>query len=114
MRISDWSSDVCSSDLLPAATTSARRCARSSPCRSRWSPDTKPLPNPWTSLKAQEKSLIMDAVVEQTKPAGALDPITLEVDRKRVVQGKSVSVRVSPGGRRVIKNTKIKARDENE
>src|SRR3546814_7892187 len=33
MRISDWSSDVCSSDLRNSA--GCRRCARSSACRGR-------------------------------------------------------------------------------
>src|SRR3546814_20406944 len=35
MRISDWSSDVCSSDLPPAAWQACRRPPRSRPCRER-------------------------------------------------------------------------------
>src|SRR3546814_18783641 len=77
MRISDWSSDVCSSDLtkdeqfmadgefdwLPGAGGAAWTLCEAAPC---------------------------DACVTR--------------DRKSVVSGKSVSVRVDLGGRRIIKN----------
>src|SRR3546814_20217581 len=70
LRISDWSSDVCSSDLLAAA---ARRGARPGVRRA-------PPPLPWAPRPRDE--------------------------RKRVVSGKSVSVRVHIGGRRIITQKK--------
>src|SRR3546814_6391385 len=85
MRISDWSSDVCSSDL-----------------------GVRFRPPPPPGL-AGEVAL----VAEPTKPLGCrlrgagFDSVRLHhsADRKSVVSGKSVSVRVDLGGRRIfIKN----------
>src|SRR3546814_19817716 len=84
MRISDWSSDVCSSDLDgsirpyaggEAAISSASRPGASS--LRRISPSPAPAPRPWPSCAPP--------------------------DRKSVVSGQSVSVRVDLGGRRIIK-----------
>src|SRR3546814_13208975 len=73
MRISDWSSDVCSSDL----------------------PDHGPA---WRHLllrgRGRGDRTQSDAWSPQTEISG---------DRKSVVLGKSVSVRVDLGGRRIIK-----------
>src|SRR3546814_18781642 len=71
MRISDWSSDVCSADLAPAASRSgsppgnANQTGRPRACGHRRT--------------------------------------TLRIDRKSDVEGRSVSVRVDFGGRRIIK-----------
>src|SRR3546814_15830512 len=67
MRISDWSSDVCSSDLGRGGVVRAgdMACSSASPRR--------------RAVRAPS------------------------ADRKSVVQGKSVSVRVELGGRRIIK-----------
>src|SRR3546814_2640320 len=82
MRISDWSSDVCSSDLIrQLLLAEAERLAI----------------DPGERLDAQGRPLAaddakIDALLER------------EVrDRKSVVSGKSVSVRVDLGGRRIIK-----------
>src|SRR3546814_21004339 len=79
MRISDWSSDVCSSDLGAP------------------------------KVRAME---IIDAL-EPTKRgpyAGVVGYLdfsgNIDTDRKSVVSGKSVSVRVDLGGRRIIKKKK--------
>src|SRR3546814_4779445 len=74
MRISDWSSDVCSSDLLMHRHGQQRAPERHQQ--------------------------------QQDRRAAAQDPRKVRgtEDRKRVVQGKSVSVRVDIGGRRNIKN----------
>src|SRR3546814_17374229 len=73
MRISDWSSDVCSSDL-----------------------EHRPAERPADAGDAADHpSLFADD--------GGGGP-----DRKSVVKGKSVSVRVDLGGRRVIKNKSTK------
>src|SRR3546814_19373621 len=97
MRISDWSSDVCSSDLR------------------RWAPwlaflliiacweaasDTGLLP-----------ALFMPAPHEVLSALYLLlasGPLFVHIaDRKSVVSGKSVSVRVDLGGRRIIKKTPL-------
>src|SRR3546814_15508211 len=74
MRISDWSSDVCSSDLgkmtLPITS---------------WHAD-EGLPNARPLARCAAMPLSFD-----------------REDRKSVVSGKSVSVRVDLGGRRIIK-----------
>src|SRR3546814_15185623 len=83
MRISDWSSDVCSSDL--ARTTPPKRSTSGK----------------WTyGVAASFAVLVMIILgVALLLPGGDEN----EVDRKSVVSGKSVSVRVDLGGRRIIK-----------
>src|SRR3546814_13148103 len=73
MRISDWSSDVCSSDLYYTGPAAAL-CLSCASTRSR------------------------QAI---SRPAAMING----ADRKSVVLGKSVSVRVDLGGRRLIKKT---------
>src|SRR3546814_17554793 len=100
MRISDWSSDVCSSDLNekgaalsggpfpvrdPAVRRRISRAGRAWP----WPPWPLRRPCPFPAFS----------------PGSAPGP-----DRKSVVSGKSVSVRVDLGGRRLIK--KKKKRDD--
>src|SRR3546814_11746939 len=105
MRISDWSSDVCSSDLdvrtlatykdaggwldgKPAIVT--RKVGRGSITYvGAWLE-----PDAMATLAA---SLLADAKV---------GPIVADADRKRVVEGKSVSGRVDLGGRGIIQKTK--------
>src|SRR3546814_17565027 len=84
MRISDWSSDVCSSDLLGLR----RRCQEAVP-------------------RGLEGTEALSAY------RLAARPLTRELnegrfeDRKSVVSGKSVSVRVDIGGRRINKKKNI-------
>src|SRR3546814_20069629 len=95
MRISDWSSDVCSSDLFEyvcgtsgkAGNLNGRIVEGGNPHEGRRSKEY-PLPPLTTTLSAQ--------LFEK-------DP--REVDRKSVVKGKSVSVSVDLGGRRIITKT---------
>src|SRR3546814_16046373 len=90
MRISDWSSDVCSSDLALVVGD--------------WVNDKQHLRQPllkWLTASG-ERRVKVDAT---GKAAHTI--ITLNKrygDRKSVVSGKSVSVRVDLGGRRIIKN----------
>src|SRR3546814_18162791 len=73
MRISDWSSDVCSSDLREHELTAAQRDVAGD--------------------------------VRGQHVGRELDPREADVqrDRKSVVEGKSVSVSVDLGGRRIMK-----------
>src|SRR3546814_17369344 len=137
MRISDWSSDVCSSDLpdqsqFAARVTMNRRKSFKVP-QTLPSPH-RPLINAAAQGQHQRQRVVRDlvnAIVRNIRDFDAflcsppngngvytyartgndLAPLhTIDhLDRKSVVSGKSVSVRVDLGGRRIIKkkrNTK--------
>src|SRR3546814_16175043 len=97
MRISDWSSDVCSSDLAPRSArdgVSAAFTITNLVIVGNWDSNntvftmhTLPVGQP-PDCGAQFRSV----------PRHALAP----ADRKSGVQGKSVSVRVDLGGRRLM------------
>src|SRR3546814_19608222 len=104
MRISDWSSDVCSSDLIRARAFRERNF--------QWVPNSLSLLIFFLKNKHIQTSvyhrqpitrghfLIANRSVNQT--------VALWISRseeRRV--GKSVSVRVDLGGRRIIKKTKL-------
>src|SRR3546814_18331197 len=99
MRISDWSSDVCSSDLpsgqgLIDGADVRERPRRRRTCvagRSGSAIDADPLPGAGRAAGSGE---------------GGMTQADLATDRKSVVEGKSVSVRVDLGGRRIIKKEK--------
>src|SRR3546814_17004780 len=82
MRISDWSSDVCSSDL-----PSLLYLERGFDCVKYGQPADAP-------------------GLEVTIPTLAAAGLAPSGDRQRVVSGKSASVRVDTGGRRTIKKKK--------
>src|SRR3546814_12687406 len=100
MRISDWSSDVCSSDLnftavgkpqcLGAAVLSVILVADD-------------------FLRIFSKQEMQAAVFQRflQHAAGGQIELAIHQDRKSVVSGKSVSVRVDLGGRRFIKHKHI-------
>src|SRR3546814_12885971 len=92
MRISDWSADVCSSDLVPGIGRGPGF--------------------PRQGSGGRGGDLLRDRV--RCPRLGRLsrafhrrDRDRLWRDRKRVVSGKSVSVRVDLGGRRIIKKIRI-------
>src|SRR3546814_12358603 len=94
MRISDWSSDVCSSDLLVAVRLQDMADA--------------------AALLAGHLDVDLAAApwIDDRRLAAGADQIgevgeALRLDRKSVVKGKSVSVRVDLGGRRFIKKQSI-------
>src|SRR3546814_15589991 len=103
MRISDWSSDVCSSDLLGETNnpewktvaldeTSGEVVAPSGSAGFRWGEKGK-----WNLEEKDGQG--RDTRLRLTN---ILDADHDEVaDRKSVVEGKRVSVRVDPGGRRI-------------
>src|SRR3546814_11376154 len=89
MRISDWSSDVCSSDLMrhPAALG--------------FEPGPLPLHRPAASARPVEHEVVRHP--EKIGASVSDRPGCQPGDRKSVVSGKSVSVRVDLGGSRTIK-----------
>src|SRR3546814_12852712 len=99
MRISDWSSDVCSSDLVAQRIGAEQR-----------------------GVGFGAEDIDERAGVERVdmlgieRQAGAREPVgdprvgdaqAPDRDRESVVYGKSVSVRVDLGGRRIIKNKNL-------
>src|SRR3546814_18133194 len=83
MRISDWSSDVCSSDLILSGLYGVTVYAM--------------LP---AALSNNRDEMTQMQMLEAIR---AFDRQLHTADRKSVVSGKSVSVRVDLGGRRIIK-----------
>src|SRR3546814_14113591 len=91
MRISDWSSDVCSSDLfkstttaIPEVRTTPRHIAIIMDGNGRWA-----------------RKRMMPRVAGHKRGAESVRG-TVRADRKSVVSGTSGSVRVDIGGRRII------------
>src|SRR3546814_19906354 len=104
MRISDWSSDVCSSDLLAAGIQLSDGPAKIAAPGGRYNMDSEKvaLDGPITVRTASGYALdTKDATVDLQARTMASDGGVS--DRKSVVSGKSVSVRVDTGGRRIIK-----------
>src|SRR3546814_18461874 len=103
MRISDWSSDVCSSDLgidrflrfVTAPTCCRRLCEAGSGCE--------------RTKMSHYPALELLIAGERLGCAGreTIDVLDPAPDRKSVVKGKSVSVRVELGGGRQIKKKKM-------
>src|SRR3546814_18408028 len=119
MRISDWSSDVCSSDL-DASPADTRRYAHASTIESDLFECRYPL-REWGWDRAACIARIEEAGLPVPPKSscficGALKPdevralpawclrliVLVEADRKRVMSGKSVSGRDDPGGRRQL------------
>src|SRR3546814_14475974 len=112
MRISDWSSDVCSSDLYRGAVEDAF-AGLTQATSDLLGPDlSRPLTISLTSeiglrwlmprfhrFRVQHPDI--DTAILSTYQLADLQ--AGEADRKSVVQGKSVSVRVELGGRSIIK-----------
>src|SRR3546814_17843656 len=92
MRISDWSSDVCSSDLFLQR--------RLYPTDWRQTPPSVRPADPFSMARTQRRERA-DLSQRVARPHAHLSR-----DRKSVVSGKSVSVRVDLGGRRIIKKYK--------
>src|SRR3546814_13354370 len=94
MRISDWSSDVCSSDL-PRLLAAIDQVAEE---------DAGGMGD------ARHPGIVGEGGEQRLQQVGAtVDTADRADDRKRVVSGKSVSVRVGLGGRRIIKKRKSKS-----
>src|SRR3546814_16442929 len=104
MRISDWSSDVCSSDLSESRDVLAHQIA------AHHAIGQPRLVGLIDHLPVSRK-IGLTALQDLAKREFFLDSATLRLpdvqarvgDRKSVVSGKNVSVRVDPGGRRLLK-----------
>src|SRR3546814_19525431 len=103
MRISDWSSDVCSSDLGAGRVAEPRRrCAGGAAAGGRHRLTVSVhlgagLARPWRDIPAAVRR----------HQGGQAPPLQATLDRKSGVYGKEVAVRVDLGGRRYI-NKKTK------
>src|SRR3546814_11418937 len=111
MRISDWSSDVCSSDLGAGLAIGGRRNLnvlgqidhdRAWPAGGR---DMKCLVDDIAKLgRVLHQIIVLGAVARDADRVAFLKSVRSDQrDRKRVVEGKRVSVRVDRGGSRIIK-----------
>src|SRR3546814_12095432 len=92
MRISDWSSDVCSSDL--------RRRIAGDRIRGRRQQLQRRAP---AQFPVVERRRVADARELFGQSCAESAGIAAPADRKSVVKGKRVSVRVDLGGRRILK-----------
>src|SRR3546814_12894666 len=110
MRISDWSSDVCSSDLRGLWPESADRARESSLLVPQWL---------YGQLRTASGLRLVELVrllferlvgrdVRRQDPIEVLDLL----DRKSVVEGKRGSVRVDLGGGRIVKKKKKKKKSK--
>src|SRR3546814_19356231 len=100
MRISDWSSDVCSSDLLRQMEKSAPRNSGRGTCRAAITRQ------PMGEKRAMESGNLLNGTVTTLRTLFGAWNLFFGLDRKSVVSGKSVSVRVALGGGRIIKKNK--------
>src|SRR3546814_20175626 len=116
MRISDWSSDVCSSDLdqLQGARAQSRQDALAAGRgQARGGGGDRRLEEAGTRRKAGSPAVGRGYFPACGRGDSARPCVTAAAtsaqqttDRKSVVSGKSVSVRVDLGGSRIIKKTK--------
>src|SRR3546814_21033436 len=100
MRISDWSSDVCSSDLMMPKDDPA------------WMTKIREFRSMLEKHMAEEENEIFPKLRAQLSDEENKS-VTIAIDRKSVVSGKSVSVRVDLGGRRIHKNKNSKSGSDN-
>src|SRR3546814_17963044 len=99
MRISDWISDVCSSDLVGKSEIEGGHRI------------LQPIEGQIPSQQAEGPRPRFESVDPPARMScgfAKLDRVPAYVDRKSGVSGKSVSVRVDLGGRGIIKKKKNK------
>src|SRR3546814_19471513 len=101
MRISDWSSDVCSSDL-PSRGVGASALATGEATAAQATADAPSRIIP-RRFRPRGRGGAGDAADVRENRSKSLPKCGCDIDRKRVVSGKSVSVRVDLGGRSIIK-----------
>src|SRR3546814_19194631 len=107
MRISDWSSDVCSSDLQTFRAFDLDPMLHPAQRRPEAEDDFAQVFGD-IELAHLIGTLVRRDLLEGLDQPGGAGEIALNKDRKSVVKGKRVSVRVDLGGRRIIKKTHIR------
>src|SRR3546814_13042030 len=100
MRISDWSSDVCSSDLTDGTDR------RLGPVHPRTSVGPYRERGITGIARAQSRHVLVEPLGHGALEVVVAGPGVQRPDRKSVVWGKSVAVRVDLGGRRIMKKKK--------
>src|SRR3546814_14412443 len=108
MRISDWSSDVCSSDLAasPGTRVTVENLFAQVPARRKFLRSERAELGACVDVVRRLAMSRPDTgftLVHEGRRQIAVQP----GDRKSVVQGKCVSVRVDFGGRRLIQKTNL-------
>src|SRR3546814_20660021 len=110
MRISDWSSDVCSSDL---ALATAQWLQGEAYVRLNEIDRARPLiDHAWSTVskRAPSSKLAGDIMLSRGGVHSAIPDVAAALadytDRQNVVSGKGVEDRVDSGGRRIIKKKK--------
>src|SRR3546814_12620017 len=115
MRISDWSSDVCSSDLIKAddfggigygygyAFAEDNLCVLLEDLVTIRGERAKYMGRDGSYTIVPNSNTADNVTSDYFWKFVATDAIVANLDRKSVVSGKSVSVRVDLGGRRIIK-----------
>src|SRR3546814_14875224 len=100
MRISDWSSDVCSSDLIPHLFRSSILTNIAQEAK-----EAEELLAEMTNGGGLEALILSRQAQRGSDMMSRLEAkySAMAKDRKSVVEGKSVSVRVDLGGRGIIK-----------
>src|SRR3546814_15268108 len=114
MRISDWSSDVCSSDLTagdlePPGPGRARVVGD----RAAGRPRVHARPGPHTLDRRAGGGADGGGAGDGRGHRGAETRLRGDEARKSVVEGKSVAVRVDLGGRRILKQTRNLKKSKN-
>src|SRR3546814_11964401 len=111
MRISDWSSDVCSSDLTEIMRTRDFRCFELIPMSGAAARDKgmalfpRKVGGGYAMIGRQDGENLY--IIRSDKLTCWDEGKLLLKDRQSVVYGRSVSVRVDRGGRRIIIKKKI-------
>src|SRR3546814_17917372 len=110
MRISDWSSDVCSSDLLAARAgrelNAYRKAVVAEAHRQADRRGPSEIVDPAIAGIVDERVALVGPVDVGAADADARDFCAARRDRTSVVEGKSGSVRVGEGGRLILQKKK--------
>src|SRR3546814_16810274 len=102
MRISDWSSDVCSSDLARRTWSAPAQRSASFPV------------SPGRADCIATRAEPIWSFRKSTRPAWKTWPASCIGDRKSGGAGKGVSVSVDLGGRRIIKQQTTKGKEKTQ
>src|SRR3546814_1913156 len=114
MRMSDWSSDVCSSDLDQGLRVPVRQVQAHEVSRHRLREVRRRGHAVQGAARADGPHRAGLSGGAHLVPEVDAEPHRPHADRKSVVEGKSVSVRLDLGGRRIIKKKKYRKKNGKE